>query len=74
MESPLAGPRVLARYVGPETVVQGVDLGELVAVFGSAGMALKRAAQQLHVSGRKKCAGAAWFSLGGIGVAHRVSL
>ena len=74
MESLLASPNCLAWNVGSEAVVQGVDLSELVAVFGSAGMALKRAAQQLHVSGRKKCAGAAWFSLGGIGVAHRVSL
>ena len=74
MESPLVGPRALARHVGSKTVVQGVDLGELFAVFGAAGMALKRTAQEFHISGRKKRAGAAWFCFGGIGVAHRFSL
>jgi hypothetical protein len=64
----------LTGHVGTQTVVQGVDLGQFLAVFGSAGMALKRAAQEFHVSSRKKRAGAAWFSLRGIGVAHRVSL
>lgn len=66
--------RSLAWHVRPKPVVQGVDLSQFLAVFGSACMALQRAAQELHVSGRKQRAGAGWFGFWGIGVAHRISL
>ena len=40
--------------VSAQTVVQSVDLGQLLTVFGVAGVAFERAAQQLHVRGRKQ--------------------
>ena len=70
MESPLGS----AWNVSAKPVVQGIDLGEFIAIFGSAGIALKRTAQEFHVSGRKQRARAAWLCLRGIGIAHRVSL
>lgn len=57
----------LAAVVGAEPVMQGVDPGELLAVFRGAGMAGQCFAQQFEIRGGEQCSGARWFGTGWFG-------